>query len=494
MLSKKANANMLETFVQNFRKTKVYGTAFESVSRSWSWNRFLSDVRKTAQALESIRQSQPATVGIRCADYYHHWVLIFALDRLGLASASFQNSYGPSFKTYLDVIKPDFIVTDVALEVGISHCIVNAKWFSDVFKNKDDYTQHYKSSGFCRIGVAAGTDVRPHKIGLTQENIEQNIQQLMTSNILSLSDRPDKENLAVICCIGIDILAGYQIVLAALAAGCPVKIIEHVQIALAVIQQKPIVLVVSPLHLEYVISSLSPISRAQENIEVVVVGGRLPVELENKTKAKLTNKIHILYGTEEAGVISIKNNDASFDSNSAGKILPWMTVEIVDGRDVPLPKGEEGIIRIRGNTVIKNYLDQDQYNNKKFKNGWFYPGDIGFLSEKNEVFITGRADSLASFGGDKFDLRLLDHILKTYTGIEDASTFSVPDENGVPMPYAAIVCHVDLDGAALSAQLREKYENLPQLTLIWVDRIPYRSDGEPDRDFLTNGIIRSRQK
>ncbi|MGV4877081.1 AMP-binding protein [Acetobacter indonesiensis] len=485
---------MLETLLQRLRGTKIYGSAFESASRSWSWSGFLADVRKTAHALESIKQSNPTVVGIRCADYYHHWVLIFALDRLGLASASFQNDYGSSFKTYLAVVKPDLILADLPLEAGIPNFIVNKKWFLDILSQKDDSAKQYDSPGFCRIGVAAGTDVKPHKIGLTRGDIEQNIQQLITSNIFSLSEKSDRPDLSVICCIGIDILAGYQIVLAALATGYPVKIIDRTQIALAVAQHKPIVLVFSPLHLEYILSSLSPVSMPQETIEIIVVGGRLPVELETKTKAKLTKKIHILYGTEEAGVIAVKKSGHLSDPKSAGSILPWMNVEIVDESDTVLPLKTEGRVRVSGNTVIKSYLDTELGANNHFKNGWFYPGDIGFLNDKNEIFITGRTDSLASFGGDKFDLRLLDQICKTYPGIQDACTFSVPDDNGVLTPWAAIVCHVELDGAALGAKLHEKYENLPPVTLIWVDRIPYRSDGEPDRDFLTNGILRSRQK
>ncbi|GAN59365.1 hypothetical protein ACI01nite_17140 [Acetobacter cibinongensis] len=482
---------MLETLLQQLRGTKIYGSAFESASRSWSWTGFLADVKKTARALEEIKQSSPTLVGIRCADYYHHWVIIFALDRLGLASASFQNEYGPSFKTYLDVVKPDLILTDLPLDVGIPNFTVNSRWFLDVLSSKNVDVKHYDNAGVCRVGIAAGTDVTPHKIGLTREHIKQNIHQLITSNIFSLSGR---SGFSIVCCIGVDILAGYQIVLAALTTGYPVTIIDRKQIALAIAQHKPIVLVLSPLHLEYIISSLSPISMAQETIEVIVVGGRLPAELEKTTKEKLTKKIHILYGTEEAGVIAVKKSDTLSDAKSAGTILPWMKVEIVDEDDAVLPVNTEGRVRVSGPTVIKHYLDADAASNSHFKNGCFYPGDIGFLNEKNEIFITGRTDSLTSFGGDKFDLRVLDHICETYPGIKNACTFSVPDDNGVPTPWAAIVCDVELDGAVLGAKLHEKYENLPPVTLIWVDRIPYRSDGEPDRDFLTNGIIRTRQK
>lgn len=99
---------MIETLLLQLRASAKHPVAFESTSRSWGFNAFLTDVRKAAHKLEKLRNSGCTLIGIKCKNYYHHWVLILALDRLGLASASFQNDFGPSFQTYLDVIKPDF--------------------------------------------------------------------------------------------------------------------------------------------------------------------------------------------------------------------------------------------------------------------------------------------------------------------------------------------------------------------------------------------------
>ncbi|WP_146881334.1 AMP-binding protein, partial [Acetobacter tropicalis] len=148
--------------------------------------------------------------------------------------------------------------------------------------------------------------------------------QIVKSDILSLSEKSRKEQFNVLCCIGIDILAGYQIGLSALAAGCCIKIFDPVQIGLIIARHEPTAIVVSPLHLEYVINSISPLSVAQDNLEIIVVGGRLPVELERKTKEKLSKKIYTLYGTEEAGIIAVKKYDHHSEHKSAGVIPPFL--------------------------------------------------------------------------------------------------------------------------------------------------------------------------
>ncbi|KXV61034.1 hypothetical protein AD948_03115 [Acetobacter senegalensis] len=483
---------MIETLLLQLRDARKHSVAFESASRSWSFGGFLADVRKAAHALESLRDSGCSTVGIKCKNYYQHWVLIFALERLGLASASFQNDFGPSFQTYLNVIKPDFFLSDEPLITDLKHYVVDDAWFKQVLNQENNNSVSYESRDFCRIGVAAGTGSEPQKIGLRRSDIERNISQIINSDILSLSEKARREHFNVLCCIGIDILAGYQIVLSALAAGCCIKIFDPVQISLIIARHEPTAIVVSPLHLEYVINSISPLSIAQDNLEIIVVGGRLPEELEKKTREKLSKKIYTLYGTEEAGIISVKKLDHHSEHKNAGVIVPWMDVQIVDGQNVALPVQTEGRVRVRGNTVIDGYIGNVENKNSQFQEGWFYPGDLGFITNKKEIFITGRIDELVTFGGDKFDLRILDRICKNFDNIEDGCVFSVPDENGILMPWVAIICHTEIDGSALSRRMHERYQNLPPITLIWVDRIPYRDDGSPNRQFLTQGIMNSR--
>lgn len=483
---------MIETLLLQLRASAKHPVAFESTSRSWGFNAFLTDVRKAAHKLEKLRNSGCTLIGIKCKNYYHHWVLILALDRLGLASASFQNDFGPSFQTYLDVIKPDFFLSDEPLTTEKEHIIVSESWFAKMQDQDDTHSLGYESHGLCRAGVAAGTSSAPKKIGLSRSDIKRNISQIIDSDILSLSEKAKKKQFSLLCCIGIDILAGYQIVLAALAAGCCIKIFDPIQIALIISRHEPTAIVVSPLHLEYVINTISPLSTAHDSLEILVVGGRLSEELEKKTKEKLSKNIYTLYGTEEAGIIAVKRFDHHSEVKNAGTIVPWMDVQIVDGHNAVLPPQTEGNVRVRGNTVISGYIDASDHENSQFQDGWFYPGDLGFITSRKEIFITGRIDQLVTFGGDKFDLRILDAICKTYENIEDGCVFAVPDDNGILMPWVAIVCHKDIDGSDLSRKMHERYENLPPITLIWVNRIPYKDDGHPDREFLTRGIVKNR--
>lgn len=88
---------------------------------------------KVAQALLGIREQAPSIVGIKCRNFYHHWLIIFALDQLGITSASFPNDIGVTFHENFNIIQPDLMLCDEVLSAyQVKSFLINEKWFSDV--------------------------------------------------------------------------------------------------------------------------------------------------------------------------------------------------------------------------------------------------------------------------------------------------------------------------------------------------------------------------
>lgn len=463
---------------------------FEGFSRSWRMGEFLADVKKVAQALLGIREQAPSIVGIKCRNFYHHWLIIFALDQLGITSASFPNDIGVTFHENFNIIQPDLMLCDEVLSAyQVKSFLINEKWFSDVLSRGRVFLGKYKNTSFARVSVASGTSINAEKIGATAEYIIQNINNILHSNLLSFTHKKEEKKPQVISCIGFDILTGFQIIMAAMVAGATVEVADRIHIAAILARNTPLVLILSPLHLEYIIGILSPLSTARDSLNIIIVGGSLPEQLRNITTQKLTRKIHVVYGTEETSLVAVQNDKLNWGMNSVGSVLPWVEVEVVDENGHILDEEQEGSVRIKSNSVLPPQFFLGLKAEDKFQNGWFYPGDRGYFKSPNrELFITGRYDDLVSFGGDKFDLRLLDDIVKSFSPIIDGSVFPVPDKNGVLKPYVAVVCKNNFDGDELSRKMHEKYENLPSITLIWVNEIPRLSDGCPNRKLMTDSI------
>lgn len=89
------------------------------------------------------------------------------------------------------------------------------------------------------------------------------------------------------------------------------------------------------------------------------------------------------YGMSEAGCrISVPDMDISKDS--VGKIVEFCDVRIKDGE-----------IQIKTPTVMLGYYKMPEQTAEMFTDdGWLRTGDIGYVSENRELFITGRAKNL----------------------------------------------------------------------------------------------------
>ena len=48
-----------------------------------------------------------------------------------------------------------------------------------------------------------------------------------------------------------------------------------------------------------------------------------------------------------------------------------------------------------------------------FRDGWFYPGDIGVLHPDGMLIILGRERALLNFGGDKVRAEIVEGVLMT---------------------------------------------------------------------------------
>lgn len=89
------------------------------------------------------------------------------------------------------------------------------------------------------------------------------------------------------------------------------------------------------------------------------------------------------YGMTEAGCrISVPDNDVSVES--VGRVTDVCTARIRDGE-----------IQVNTPTLMTGYYKMPEETQKMFTpDGWLRTGDIGYLTEDNELFITGRVKNL----------------------------------------------------------------------------------------------------
>src|SRR5262249_52790959 len=114
-----------------------------------------------------------------------------------------------------------------------------------------------------------------------------------------------------------------------------------------------------------------------------------------------------------------------------GSVLPRVQVEVVDEHNQPLPFGEVGQIRVKTDCMVDGYVDDPEATRRKFRNGWFYAGDLGVVHGTHRLQVTGRSDDLMNIGGSKFSPSALEDLVLKSVDVGDVGVCSIPDADGL---------------------------------------------------------------
>ena len=113
-----------------------------------------------------------------------------------------------------------------------------------------------------------------------------------------------------------------------------------------------------------------------------------------------------------------------------GRVLPGYTVEIRDDAGELRNEREVGEIYLRGPSIMRGYLDEDDATAAVLKNGWLDTGDLGYWLG-DQLVLTGRRKDLIIVNGRNIwpqDLEFIAENEGVRTG--SAAAFSVQREGG----------------------------------------------------------------
>lgn len=111
------------------------------------------------------------------------------------------------------------------------------------------------------------------------------------------------------------------------------------------------------------------------------------------------------YGlTETAPVISVRPLAAPVFGN-VGSAIRGVQVRIVDADGYVLGRCKQGIVQVKGGTVMKGYYKRPDLTEKVMTvDGWFDTGDVGILTIHDEIVLKGRVkDTIVLRGGENLE-------------------------------------------------------------------------------------------
>jgi acyl-coenzyme A synthetase/AMP-(fatty) acid ligase len=183
-------------------------------------------------------------------------------------------------------------------------------------------------------------------------------------------------------------------------------------------------------------------------------GGMLSRQGADRLKRNLCRNIIMAYSATEAGAMALAPHDMIAGiPDAVGFLVPGVKVEIVDAVGTVLPTGSEGFVRVQ--TPLTNALAVARKPDSSPEPYWYYPGDIGRLTDNGVLCIAGRREDLLNRGGVKLSTTDVEEFLLAAPGVRDAGVCSRMGEAGFVEIWVGVV----LEDATDMGEFRKHIES-----------------------------------
>jgi acyl-CoA synthetase (AMP-forming)/AMP-acid ligase II len=163
------------------------------------------------------------------------------------------------------------------------------------------------------------------------------------------------------------------------------------------------------------------------------------------------------YGSTEGGGVSVLMPHHPADkASSVGATVFGVDLEIVDQDHTPVTAGEIGRIRYRGPGIPEGFFRDTEASKASFRDGWFYPGDLGRLDADGFLHLAGRADDVIIRGGVNVYPAEIEETLLAHPMVRDAVVLGIPSAELGADIAAFVVAAPEAGAAALIAHCRDR--------------------------------------
>lgn len=427
----------------------------------------------TAMRVRAAGLNPDLPVGVYVNDPFLHFALVLALMHEAIPSFSGHPNYDPppagvEFGAYLcdrqmPFMQPAAIVT------------VDASWATPLAPGAagPDRRLFKSPHSLVRIIASSGTTGVPKAAGFDSEMIDRGIE--FPAKIGSLGEQPN------ITAIGLASGLGFRHCLGHLRLGnTQVFTSARLDMIGAIMRFNVKFVTASPVQIQALLEFVERGMLRLPSLKHVRVAGSVisPVTVL-RARARLCPNVTGDYGATEVGMVAEAPAELlERIPGCAGYVHPWNKVEIVDDADRPLPFGAEGIVRIRSRSIVSGYLGDPPENRTAFKDGWFYPGDLGTMTKEGLLIIAGRVSEVINAGGVKVSPDLINSVLLGMQGVVDAAAFGVQYPDRPTEIWTAVVTPQPLDEGALIESCRKTLGGRAPQRIVRVEHIPRNSMGK----------------
>ncbi|MFO7890304.1 MAG: AMP-binding protein [bacterium] len=147
---------------------------------------------------------------------------------------------------------------------------------------------------------------------------------------------------------------------------------------------------------------------------------------------KFEDKYHVAilesYGlTEASPLVSLNNPFHERIPGSIGFPLPGVEMRFINEDGEPIKPGEIGEIQIKGENIMKGYLNKPEATKEVIQEGWLKTGDYIVLHESGYKKIVARRKNMIIKSGFNIYPREVEKFLSGHPKVKEAVVFGIPD-------------------------------------------------------------------
>jgi acyl-CoA synthetase (AMP-forming)/AMP-acid ligase II len=166
---------------------------------------------------------------------------------------------------------------------------------------------------------------------------------------------------------------------------------------------------------------------------------------------------------------------------SVGRAQTGIEIAIFDDNDSALPVDAIGEVCVRGDTVMRGYLNNPEATAKTLARGWLHTGDLGRLDASGYLTLVDRSKDLVISGGTNIYPREVEEVLLRHPAVREVAVIGEPDREWGEALVAVVVLR---GGAAAEPAALEAIclENLARFKrpkrYVFVDDLPKNAAGK----------------
>jgi len=187
----------------------------------------------------------------------------------------------------------------------------------------------------------------------------------------------------------------------------------------------------------------------------VSAGEALPEELYRRWRERFGVEVLDGIGTTEILHIFLSNRPGRIRPGSSGLPVPGYECAVVDDEGRPMPHGEIGNLRVKGDSTMAYYWNQHEKTKDTLFGHWIQTGDKYYQDADGYFWYCGRADDMLKVGGIWVSPVEVEATLIAHPAVLEAAVVGLEDTDKLVKPKAFVVLNDGHPGSpVLEADLK----------------------------------------